>query len=80
MAVWEFILVAKRFDLEAARTATFLQHPIETAQAALNYYSAFGEEIDHALEDNHIGEERLKRLFPSLRVFSTPSIEEGEPS
>lgn len=68
MAVWEIIMVAKRFDLDASRTAHHLQIRPETVQAALNYFEAYRVEIEQALADNVYGEERLKRLFPSLRV------------
>ena len=80
MAVWEFIMVARRFDLDAARTAAHLQYPVEAMRAALNYYGAYRAEIDQALLDNEIGEERLKRLFPSLRVFDAPIPREEQSS
>ena len=75
LAVWEFIMVARGFDLDAEQTAEYLQCPAENVMIALNYYNAFREEIDLALEDNEIGEERLKRLFPQLRVISIPAGE-----
>jgi uncharacterized protein (DUF433 family) len=78
MAVWEFIMVARRFGLDAQQTAAHLQYPIEAVKAALNYYEAYREEIDQALADNQYSEERLKRLFPNLRVFEVPS-DSGEP-
>lgn len=80
MAVWEFILIANRFDRDAERTSAHLQYPVETVKAALNYYDAYREEIDQALLDNEIGEERLKRLFPNLRVFPVPAQGEEPPS
>jgi uncharacterized protein (DUF433 family) len=70
MAVWEVILVARDFDLDADRTSGYLHCPTESVKAALNYYEAFREEVDQALDDNDMGEERLKRMFPSLRVIS----------
>ena len=78
LAVWEFIMVAKAFALVAERTAEYLQCPVEHLNAALNYYHAYCEEIDQALADNDIGEERLKRMFPNLKVFSFPIEEEGQ--
>ena len=72
MAVWEFIMVARRFDLNAERTVAHLELPLEAARAALHYYEAYQSEIDQALLDNQMGEERLKRLFPNLRV-ETPA-------
>lgn len=61
-------MVAQRFDLDAVCTAEHLQYPVEAVRAALNYYEDYRAEIDQALLDNEIGEERLKRLFPALRV------------
>ena len=69
MAVWEFIMVARRFGLDADRVSEHLRYPVETMKAGLNYYEAYRGEIDQALLDNEIGEERLKRMLPNLRVF-----------
>lgn len=81
MAVWEFILVARRFGMSAEKTADYLEYPLEWVKAAFNYYEAYREEIDQALEDNRYGEERLKRLFPNLRVFEVPQeVWKGEAS
>ena len=79
MAVWEFVMVARGFDMDAGRTAGYLQCPIEHVTAALNYYNMYRDEIDPALQDNELGEERLKRLFPHLRVFTFPG-QDGEQS
>jgi uncharacterized protein (DUF433 family) len=79
MAVWEFIMVAQGFAMDAERTAEYLQCPVGNVKAALNYYNAYREEIDQALQDNDMGEERLKRLFPNLQVFTIPA-QEGEKS
>ncbi len=76
MAVWEFITIGQEFDLDPGRTAVHLQHPMATVKAALNYYEAYRDEVDQAIQDNDLGEERLKRLFPNLRVFNVPK--EGE--
>lgn len=69
MAVWEFIMVARRFGLDAERTAEHLRYPVEIMKAGLHYYEAYKEEIDQALADNESSEERLKRLLPNLRIF-----------
>jgi uncharacterized protein (DUF433 family) len=70
MAVWEFVMVARRFDMDTTRTASFLQIPENSVRSALNYYATYGDEIDQALADNDISEDRLRRLFPGLRVFA----------
>ncbi|HLK61756.1 MAG TPA: hypothetical protein VKU00_34740 [Chthonomonadaceae bacterium] len=80
MAVWEFIMVARGFDMDAERTAEYLQCPVEHIKAALNYYHAFRTEIDQALADNDLGEERLKRMFPNLQVVTFPWQEAEQPS
>jgi uncharacterized protein (DUF433 family) len=77
MAVWEFIMVAQGFNLDAERAAEYLQCPVGNVKVALNYYDVYREEIDQALLDNDLGEERLKRLFPNLKVFSFPA-QDGE--
>jgi len=73
MAVWEFISLAQEFEMDAARTAEHLQYPAAAVKTALNYYAAYRDEIDHALQDNEMGEERLKRLFPDLHVVTVPT-------
>ena len=79
MAVWEFIMVAQGFGMDAERTAEYLQCAVGNVKAALNYYHAYREELDQAIQDNDMGEERLKRLFPNLQVFTVP-VQEGEQS
>jgi hypothetical protein len=80
MAVWEFIMVARGFDMDPERTAEYLRSPIDNVKAALNYYDAYREEIDEALADNHIGEERLKRMFPHLRVITFAAQDTEQPA
>jgi len=80
MAVWEFIMAARGFDEDAERTAAYLQCPVDNVEIALNYYRAFRDEIDQAIADNDVGEERLKRLFPKLRVISVSRANEDESS
>lgn len=72
MTVWEILMVARRFDLDAEQTAAHLEQPIERIRAALHYYAAYRPEIDQAIADNEYDEERLKRLLPNLRVFEVP--------
>ena len=78
MAVWECVMVARGFDMDTERTADYLQCPVAQVKAALNYYHAFQEEIDQALKDNDMDEERLKRMFPNLRVFTFPKQDEAQ--
>ena len=73
LAVWEVIMAARHYDMDAERTAAYFEYPVETVNAAFYYYDAYREEIDQALADNEVGEDRLKRLFPDLRVFTVPA-------
>ena len=74
MAVWEFIMVAKDFDMDAAKTTAHLQVAADAVSTALNYYDEYREEIDLALLDNSYGEARMKRIFPNMRVFEVPLV------
>ncbi len=76
MAIWEFIMVARGFEMNDERTADYLRVPLDSVKAAFNYYSAYHEEIDQALADNDVGEERLKRMFPHLRVVTFANTDE----
>lgn len=78
MAVWEFIMVARDFEMDAEQTAAHLQYSVDMVQAALNYYTSYSNEIDQALAENDIGEERLKQMFLNLKVFSFPFQEEKQ--
>jgi hypothetical protein len=75
--VWEFIVTARHYDLDAERTASHFQHPVASAHAALNYYSAYREEIDQAIDDNHVGYEAMKRRLPHIRLFTVPLDKAG---
>ena len=80
MAVWEFIMVARRFGMDPERVSKHLQYPVESMKAGLNYYDVYREEIDQALLDNEMGEDRLKRMLPSLRVFEISAQSRERPS
>jgi len=73
MAVWEIVMVARRFDFDAERTALHLECPAAAIRAALSYYDAYRSDIDQALQDNEIGEARLRRAFPNLKVIEVPA-------
>ena len=70
LAVWEVILVARAFDLDAERTAAHLGWPRFRVQAALNYAAAFPKEVDMAIGDNAaIGWDELSRQLPQTELF-----------
>lgn len=72
LAIWEVIMIASRYAMDAERTAHDYPYPIENIQAAINFYEAYREEIDQAIEDNHIGYEAMKRRLPNIRLFEVP--------
>ncbi len=76
LQVWQVIMVGKGYDMEAEKIAAHLCLKPEQALAALNYYKAYPAEIDQALEENNVGEDRLREMFPNLRVFTFPAKDE----
>ena len=69
LQVWQLVEVARNYDMDATKTAAHFGWPVWKVQAGFHYYEAFPEEIDRAIEENQaMGYERLKRLFPQLGV------------
>lgn len=70
LAVWEVVMVARSYGLDATRTAEHLGWPIARVQAALNYALAFPEEIAAAIDDYDALDFRsLSRMLPQASVF-----------
>ena len=65
LAIWEVIMIAKNRNMKAEKVAEDYPYPVENITAALNYYEAYPEEIDQAIEDNQISFETLKRQLPT---------------
>ena len=78
LQVWQVIMVARGYGMDAEKVVPHLCLKLEEVQSALNYYKAYPAEIDQALEENNIGEEGLRRMFPNLRVFTFPAQDEGQ--
>jgi hypothetical protein len=73
LAVWEVIMVARDHGMDVAHVTRYFQRPVEWVRAALNYYEAYPEEIDQAIEDNRtLGYEKLKRLLPQMELIEVP--------
>jgi len=72
LAIWEVIMIARPREMNAERIAQDYPYPVENIKAALNFYEAHRDEIDQAIEDNHIGYEMMKRLLPNVRLFEVP--------
>jgi uncharacterized protein (DUF433 family) len=78
LQVWQVIMIARGYDMDAEKVAPHLCLKPEQVQAAINYYKMYSAEIDQALEENNIGEERLRQMFPNLRVFTFPKQDEEQ--
>jgi uncharacterized protein (DUF433 family) len=77
LQVWQVIMISKGDNMDAEKVASHLCLKPEQVQAAINYYQSYPTEIDQALEENRIGEERLRQMCPNLRVY-TFSAQGGE--
>ncbi len=75
MAVWEMIMVARSYQFGADRIAQEYRYPVSVIQAAFHFYEAYRDEIDQAIEDNNMGYEAIKRLFPTAKLFLVPEEE-----
>ena len=72
LTVWWVTHVAKTyFSVDPQRTADHFQKPVAWVKAALNYYAAFPDEIDQAIEDHLATDfETLQRALPNARVLN----------
>ena len=70
LAVWEVALVGQSYGMNPERTAAHLQWPLPRVQAALNYATAFLDEIEAAIQDNEaLDFETLSRMLPQATRF-----------
>ena len=72
LTVWEMIAIARAFDYDAERVAEGYEYPVGIVTAGLNYYSVYREEVDRAIEDNHISYEDMKRDLPNIELYIIP--------
>ena len=77
LTVWWVIYVARSyFDMDPQKTADHFQKPIAWVKAAMNYYTAFREEIDQAIQDHNATDfETLKHALPNAQLL-TISLED----
>jgi uncharacterized protein (DUF433 family) len=72
LAVWEVVWLARYYQMDADETARHLDCPAYRVQAALDYATAFPEEIDPVLEEQaSMDFESLSRLLPEATCFVT---------
>lgn len=71
LPAWWVVKVAQEFALDAEKVAAHFRRPVAWVKAALNYYQAFPEEIDQAIEDHQAQDfETLQRALPKAQIFS----------
>ncbi len=74
LPVWQVVLVARSYGMDPARTAEHFGWPVRRIKAALNYYEAYPEEIDRAVEDGRaMTETALRRLLPQMETLAVPA-------
>ncbi len=79
LPIWQVILVAQSYQLDAEQTAQHFGWPARRIQAALGYYEAFAAEIDQAIEDNRsMTETALRRLLPQMEVLAVPASPQAD--
>ena len=70
LAVWEIMLLLRSYRDDPAAVARHLQWPQAKVLAAVNYASAFAEEIEEAIAENDaVDLEALKRMLPQATEF-----------
>ncbi len=83
LPVWWVVNLAKSYAMDAEQTAAYWNghRSQEWVKAALNYYEAFGEEIDALIADYEATTyEQLKRRLPQLELVKVPVAQEVEGS
>ncbi len=70
LQVWQLIMVARDYGMDADATAAHFQWPVHRVKAGLNYYEAYPQEIDDAVADNDaMTFDVLKRMLPQLEAI-----------
>ena len=70
LAIWEVVMIAKDYNMDAHKVAEYTQNPIEWIKEALAYYKKYPDNIDELVEENNsMTYEDLKKILPGLRLF-----------
>jgi len=77
LQVWQAIMVAKAYKMDAQKTAAHLVLSCEQVEGAFQYYHAYPQEIDQAIEENDVGYDRLKQMFPNIVRITVPLGDEN---
>lgn len=83
LPIWQLIMVAQEYGMDAGKTATHFRFPLHRVKAGFHYYEAFPQEIAQAIADNDaMTFDTLKRLLPQLEGIAIPASvlnDEGVP-
>jgi uncharacterized protein (DUF433 family) len=69
LTIWEVVMIARHYDFDVERMAQDYPYYIGDIKSALNYYDAYRDEIDLAIEDNDMSFEEMKRILPNIQLF-----------
>src|SRR5689334_25234642 len=53
LPVWQLIMVARDYGMDAEKTAAHFRFPLHRVKAGFHYYEAYPQEIDQAIADNN---------------------------
>lgn len=74
LTVWEVIVLAKTYGMDAEETADHLRWPIFKVEAAINYWKAYPNEIDLEIKDSQSYDlQALQRMLPQMEIMTLPS-------
>ena len=74
LPVWQVVMVAEGYGMDADRTAAHFGWPVHRVRAAFNYYEAHPEEVEQAIEENRsVTYDHLKRLLPTIERITVES-------
>lgn len=81
LPVWQLIMVARDYSMDAEKTAAHFRWPVPRVKAGFHYYEAYPQEIDQAIADNEaMTFDKLKRLLPQLEAIAVPQAVLNEES
>ena len=73
LAVWQMIMLARELNNDIDTVVKHLQKSIAWVQAAFNYYEAYPDDINLAIEDDlTIDYTSIKRLLPQTELLIIP--------
>ena len=82
LPVWQLIMVARDYNMDAPQTAAHFRWPVHRVKAGFHYFEAYPQEIEQAIADNEAATfGTLKRLLPQIEALAVPqAILDGEKS